>query len=196
MGKESEQFRAAIERIDEANRQDPNVEQDNAEDFPKELLYSQRMTDWLERLEPNASEPLRLAIRAQHICRWKIPRGDYPRDRQGYRRWRSDLAAFHAETVGTILRDVGYDPLVVDRVAALVTKQRLKSDPECQLLEDVAGLVFLQYHLAEFARQHDDPKLINILQKTWKKMSPRGHEAAKQIEHSARVRRLLETALA
>lgn len=195
MGKQSDLFRAAIARIDEANSQDPNVEEDNGENFPKELLYSQRMTDWLERLDPNASEPLRLAIRAQHICRWKIPRDDYPRDKQGYRRWRSDLAAFHAETVGDILREVGYDAAVIDRVAALVTKRRLKSDPECQLLEDVAGLVFLRYHLSEFAQQHEEPKLINILQKTWKKMSSRGHEAARQIEHPSDVRLLLEKAL-
>ena len=103
---EQERLHAAFERLDAANREDPNRQVYEGRDYPKELLYAQRMTRWLDRLVPEASEAVRLAARAQHVCRWKIPRGDYPMDRAGYRRWRSDLGRFHAETAGQILQQV------------------------------------------------------------------------------------------
>ena len=188
-------LQSAIDRFDAANGEDPNLQMVADEPCPAELLYAQRMTQWLHRLGPDASEPLRLAARAQHICRWKIPRSDYQSGRDGYRRWRTDLGQFHAETAGQILRDVGYDKPTIDRVKSLLTKQRLKADPECQILEDVICLVFLEHYLGEFTQKHDEAKLINILQRTWNKMSPRGHEAALALDLPQEARRLIDKAL-
>lgn len=192
----SDRFRAAIERFDEANREDPNKEVHEGAEVPRELLYARRMTKWLERLEPDASEPLRLAARAQHICRWTIPRSDYPMDRPGYLLWRSTLARFHAEKAGEILRDVGYDEETVSRVQSLLRKEHLKKNPDTQTLEDVVCLVFLEDYFSDFAREHDEEKLTTILRKTWKKMSPRGHEAALGLDLSPADHALLEKALA
>lgn len=195
-GTGSERFRAAIERFDEANGEDPNKETHEGEEVPRELLYARRMTKWLERLEPDASEPLRLAARSQHICRWTIPRSDYPMDRRGYLLWRKTLAGFHAEKAGEILREVGYDEETIARVQSLLRKEHLKKNPDAQTLEDVICLVFLEDYLSDFAREHEEEKLINILRKTWKKMSPRGREAALKLDLSPADRALLEKALA
>ena len=51
------------------------------------------MTGWLERIEPKASEALQLAVRAQHIARWRIARDEYPMGRAGYLAWRKALGA-------------------------------------------------------------------------------------------------------
>ncbi len=189
-------FEKAIARFDAANAEDPNREAHEGSEHPKELLYGRRMTAWLERLAPDASEALRLAVRCQHIRRWAIPRGAYPMDRTGYREWRTTLAKFHAETAGEILREVGYDEATILRVQALVRKERLKLDAETQALEDVACLVFLESYFADFVRQHDEEKLIDILRKTWRKMSPRGHEAALGLALSPELRGIVEKALA
>ena len=191
----SSRFDAAMERIDAANAEDPNVETDGGKEQPKESLYSRRMSAALDRLAPDATETVRLAVRAQHIQRWKIPRAGYPKDRQGYRRWRTELGKFHAETAGGILREVGYDKAFVERVEALLRKERLKVDPECQLLEDVICLVFLEHYFEDFAAQHEEKKLLDIVRKTWKKMSERGHEAALGLELPERSRGLVGKAL-
>jgi hypothetical protein len=190
-----EKIFAAFERFDEANARDPNITIVNEAPAPRELVYARRMTAWLLKLEPHPSEPLELAARSQHLMRWSIPRGDYPMDRAGYLRWREDLQTFHAEKAGEILREVGYDPLTIARVGSLIRKEKIKSDPEMQLLEDVICLVFLENYFAEFARDRDEPKLIRILRKTWNKMSVRGHAAAKAIDLPQRERMLIEKAL-
>ncbi len=190
------QYTAAIARIDAANAADPNQELFDGQPQPKELLYSQRMTAWLDRLSPAASTALRLAAHGQHICRWTIPRSDYPMDRPGYHRWRSDCQQMHAEKLAEILREVGYDESIITRVQSLVRKQRLKLDPEAQLLEDVVCLVFLENYFADFSRQHDETKLINIVRKTWSKMSPRGQQAALQLPLTSDSRTIVEKALA
>jgi hypothetical protein len=154
------------------------------------------MTRWLRRLEPDASEALQLAARAQHVARWRIPREDYPRDRANYKRWRTDLAELHAQTTGEILRDCGYDHETIDRVQSLLKKKNLKTDPECQTLEDVICLVFLESYFADFAAQHDEAKLIRILQRTWAKMSDRGHQAALQLSLPPALAKLVGKALA
>lgn len=192
----SEQFQRAIARFDEQNAQDPNVEWIDGVSHPRELLYAQRMTQWLDRFEPNASEPLRLAARAQHIRRWESPRSNYPMDRAGYHRWRSDLYRFHADTAGAILRDVGFDESTIARVQSMIRKERLKSDPEAQTLEDVICLVFLEHYFAPFSERHEEDKLIGIIRRTWKKMSDRGHEAALALSLPDDKRRLVEKALA
>ena len=192
----SPRFDAAIVRFDAANAEDPNIEQVDGEDHPKELLYARRMTAWLEKLEPDASEMVRLAARCQHIRRWTVPRSDYPMNKEGYKAWRTGLAKFHAETAADILRDVGYDDDTIERVSALLRKKRLKLDPEVQLLEDVICLVFLENYFADFAKQHEEEKVIDIVRKTWRKMSPRGHEAALALDLPVEVLPLVEKALA
>ncbi|MEX2303372.1 MAG: DUF4202 domain-containing protein [Bryobacterales bacterium] len=192
---ESQRFRAAIERFDAANAEDPNVETHAGKPYPKELLYSQRMTKALDALEPSASEAIQLAVRAQHICRWKIPRNDYAKGRDGYRKWRTELGRFHAETAGKILRETGYDATTIERVQAILRKERLKADPDAQLLEDAACLVFLEHYAAEFVQEHAEPKLINIFRRTWSKMSPRGQKAALQLDLPGPVRAIVGKAL-
>ena len=188
-------FDEAVARFDAANRQDPHAMMFEGKPYPRELLYSMRMTHWLEQLAPDASEPLCLAARCQHLCRWQIPRSQYPMDRQGYHRWRTRLYGFHAEKAGEVLREVGYDEATIARVQQLVQKKNLKTDPEMQLLEDVIGIVFLEDSFADFSRQHEEEKLIGILQKTWKKMSPRGREIALQLPMQPEARRIVEKAV-
>ena len=190
----SQRFQWAVTKLDQANSEDPNREVYEGSGHPKELLYARRMSDWLERLEPEAPEPVQLAARAQHIRRWEIPRDRYPKDREGYRRWRTDLGRFHAETAGDILQEAGYEEATVARVQSLLRKERLKTDPDCQLLEDVICLVFLEFYLAAFAQGHEEEKLVNILRRTWRKMSPRGQQAALQLELHDSVRALVEKA--
>jgi uncharacterized protein DUF4202 len=190
-----ERFNTAIARFDAANAEDPSTEIFQGVVYPKELLYAQRMTAWLDKIAPDASEALRLAVRCQHIQRWTIPRHTYPMDRTGYLRWRTTLARFHADTAAAILRDVGYDDATIQRVQTLLRKERLKRDPEVQCLEDVICLVFLENYLAAFATQHDEVKVLDILRKTWTKMSPRGHEVALTLPMSPEARRLVEQAL-
>jgi hypothetical protein len=192
---ENERFRAAIARFDAANGEDPRRVVFQGTEHLCELLYAQRMTHWLERLAPEASEALRLAARSQHICRWRIPRSEYPLDRAGYHRWRTRLYGFHAQTAGAILREVGYDEPTTTRVEELLQKKNLKTDPEMQLLEDVICLVFLENYFAEFSREHDPEQVVGILRKTWKKMSPRGQKAALGLAMPADARRLLDQAL-
>lgn len=189
-------FEKAIARFDAANAEDPNQETDRGEARPKELVYAQRMTAWLDKLEPAASEALRLAARCQHIRRWTIPRASYPMGREGYKQWRTALARFHAETAGAILKEVGYGEATIKRVQSLVRKERLKADPESQLLEDVVDLVFLEHYFADFAKKHDEEKLTGILRKTWEKMSKRGREAALALPLAPELRALVEKALA
>lgn len=196
MIEDPKRFAEAIRRIDAANAEDPNVETHEGRPCPKELLYSQRMTAALERLEPDAPEAVQLAVRAQHICRWKIPRRDYSNDLSGYRKWRTALGRFHAETTATILRETGYDELTIRRTQALLRKERLKANPDAQLLEDVVCLVFLEHYADEFVQQHTEPKLINIFRRTWSKMSPRGQQAALQLDLPPGVRAIVEKALA
>ena len=180
------QFKLAIERFDALNGADPHG---------KELTYARRMTQWLEKLQPAASEPLRLAARGQHLMRWKIPRDTFPKDRAGYLRWRTTLYDFHADRAAEVLKDVGYDDATIARVRSLIRKENLKSDPDAQLLEDVICLVFLENYFAEFAKDHDEEKLLRILRKTWKKMSPRGHQAAIGLHLGDRERELIAKAL-
>jgi hypothetical protein len=190
-----DRFQLAIERFDAFNAQDPNVEIVDGVPHPKELLYARRMSERLDRFTPDAPEALKLAARCQHILRWHSPRSSYPMDRAGYHRWRTDLANFHAETAGRVLREVGYDDATIARVQSLVRKERLNADPDAQALEDVICLVFLQHYFTDFSEQHDEAKLIGILKRTWAKMSPKGHDAALALELPPEKRTLVEKAL-
>jgi hypothetical protein len=190
-------FSRAIAAIDDFNAGDPNRLKIDGQSIAKELYYGRRMSHWLAQLAPDASEALRLAVRAQHIGRWTSPRSDYPPGTQGYYRWRRDLAAFHAQTAGDLLTAAGYDAATVGRVGQLLRKEHLKTDAEAQLLEDAACLVFLENVFTDFSRQYDDAKVVDILRKTWAKMSARGHAAALGLKDSlpADRRRLIEAAV-
>jgi Domain of unknown function (DUF4202) len=184
-------FQAAIDRFDAANAQDPTL----INGVAAELLYARRMSDWLGRMYPEASEALRLAARAQHIRRWMIPRSSYPMTRPGYHQWRTALYSYHADAAAEILQEVGYAEQTVGQVRSLLRKEKLKSDPEMQALEDVICLVFLENYFADFAAKHEEEKVLTILRRTWKKMSARGQAAALELPLSASARGLIEKAL-
>ncbi|GAA4272605.1 DUF4202 domain-containing protein [Aquimarina gracilis] len=186
----------AYKLFDEANAKDPNSEKVNGDLIPKELIYGQRMTKTLGDFEPNASAALKLAARSQHICRWEISRDRYPMDRVGYLKWREELKKFHASKASTILQEVGYDDDIIERVSFLLQKKKLKKDEGTQTLEDVICLVFLEYYYEEFLVKHSDEKVIDILQKTWRKMSEKGHKAALALSYSEKALALIQQALA
>ena len=177
----TDRFQKAISGFDAANAEDPNKEMFEGTEHPKELLYAQRLSTMLQRFAPDASETVRLAVRAQHIRRWESPRSNYPMTPLGYKQWRTDLQKFHAETAGKIMRDASYDDETISRVQSLLRKEGLKVNPETQMLEDVVDLVFLESYLEDFAKKYshyDEAKMIDIIHKTWRKMSGRGHEFA------------------
>ena len=189
-------FEQAISIIDQKNAEDPHKEFYKDTEYPKELLYSERMSQKLLNFQPDASEELQLAARAQHICRWKFPRDRYPMDRPGYLKWRQELKKKHAEITADILKEVGYDEDFIQRVSFLIQKKRIKKDKESQVMEDVVCLVFLQYYFEDFAEKLKDDKLPDVIRKTWAKMSAEGHEAALQLPLSPESRVLVKKALA
>ena len=175
-------FGDVIAAIDSANACDPHVVQVDGRAVPAELLYGQRMSAALARMAPNASELLQIAARGQHIERWTSPRNGYPAGRAGYLKWRNDLKEFHARRVGEIMAAAGYEPHEAARVGELVRKERLRSDPEVQTLEDVVCAVFLEHYLGDFMRKTDEAKLARILAQTWNKMSAQGHAYAGRLD--------------
>jgi hypothetical protein len=194
-------FERAIALFDAANAEDPRLDHDAARLVPRELLYARRMSEMLERFSPEASLVVKLAVRAQHIQRWKIPRDRHPMDRTGYLQWRAEASRFHAETAGRLMKEAGYDDETVERVKAAVGKRGLKVNPETQMLEDVADLVFIEHYMLDFAGEKADfgeEKWLDILRKTWRKMSDRAHEFALsgQLRLPAPLVPLIERAIA
>jgi hypothetical protein len=190
-----ERFRAAWRRFDEENSRDPNTESVNGVSHPRELVYAQWLTDWVLKLCPDASEALRLAARCQHIRRWMIPRNSYPMTRAGYLQWRAELKKFHAQKAAEILREVGYPEETIARVQHLNLKKDFPNDPEGRILEDALCLVFLEHQLADLAGKSTEEKMINALQKSWKKMTPAGHAEALKLSFSPKEKALIEKAL-
>lgn len=188
-------FAAALRRFDAENARDPNTESSGGAPQPRELLYAQRLTDWVLRLKPDASEALRLAARCQHLCRWEIPRASYPLDRVGYLKWRADLKKFHAHKSATILRELGYAEEVVVQVHALNLKQNFPNDPNSRVLEDALCLVFLEFQFAELATRTDDDKLVNALRKSWQKMTEPARSEALKLSFGMREMALIQRAL-
>ena len=189
-------FEEAIRRFDEANSLDPNSEVANGISRPRELLYAERLTAWVSRLAPGVSETLLLAARCQHLCRWEIPRASYEMTRAGYLRWRAELKEFHARKSAEILREVGYPDEMISQVQELNRKKNLGRDPECQILEDALCLVTLEFQLDDLIRKTEAEKMVTILQKTWKKMSPQAHEEALKLAYSEEAQSLIGRALA
>jgi hypothetical protein len=192
---DSRRFENALRRFDEENARDPNTETADGVVQPRELLYARRLSDWVVRLYPDASEPLRLAARCQHLCRWEIPRSSYPMTRIGYLQWRANLKKFHAQKAGDILRELGYPEAVVRCVQDLNLKKHFPDDPETRVLEDALCLVFLEYQLADLAVKTAEDKTVNALQKSWQKMTPAGRAEALKLNYGPREKVLLERAL-
>ncbi|MEQ9072227.1 MAG: DUF4202 domain-containing protein [Sandaracinaceae bacterium] len=190
-----DRFQRAIATIDAMHAQDPEHELAHHEAMPAELAYAERMSEALEALRPDAPEALKLAIRAQHLMRWTLPREDYPEGKEGYHAWRTEQLKRHARRAGDAMAEAGYEQDEIERVKALIQKRRIKSDPDAQALEDAACLVFLENQLAEFAEGKDEGQLVEILRKTWAKMSPRGRELALAREMDPSARRLVDKAL-
>ena len=190
-----QRFEAAIRRFDEENSRDPNLEIAEGVARPRELVYAQRLTDWVLKLCPDASEALRLAARCQHICRWTIRRDSYPPTRAGYLKWREELKRFHAEKAEGILRELGYPEQIVARVQALNLKKEFPHDPESRVLEDALCLMFLQYQFAGLAARTAEDKMINALRKSWNKMTPSAHRQALELIYGPREKSLLDRAL-
>ena len=179
---EDPRLREAFAILDGMHREDPSADAAGPANILASLDYHQRLGRWVERLAPHASAALRLAAHSPHVRRWAIPRDSYPMTRKGYREWRDVLTRFHARVAAEVLVRVGYDAHTVDRVERLVRKQRLRTDPEAQALEDAACLVFLEVQFEDFSRRHSEEKLLHILRRTWKKMSPAARSLALQIE--------------
>lgn len=188
-------FNQVIAAIDAANAGDPNLVGASGHARPAELVYSEHMSAMLARLYPDASEMLMLAVRAQHLRRWQVPRASYPMDRAGYHRWRNDLKRKHAGWAGEILKSCGYGETEIARVAALIRKENLKQDAEAQALEDTACLVFLSHYAADFAAKHDEAKMCGILAKTWAKMSEHAQHTALGLVLQPAIKALLQRAL-
>ena len=181
MSQNQSTYEKARALIDAANSADPNQVTAEGKQWPKELLYSERMSDMLERYRPDADDAMKLAIRAQHIERWKSPRSDYPMDRIGYLKWRKDLYKIQANTAAELLRQAGYGDAEIERVRDAVAKKNIKGNPDTQLLEDVTDLCFMEHYMLEFYGKHPDyseEKWIDIIQKTWHKMSDDAHRFA------------------
>ena len=191
----SARFAAAIAAIDAANADDPNTIVVAGVERPKEQAHAELMTAWVRRLDPDADEAQLLAARAHHLRRWVSPRREYPDGRTGYLRWRTALKARHAEEVGALLAGTGYDDATIGRVQAIVRKDHLRTDPATQTHEDALCLTFLETQLAGVGEQLGDDKTVEVVRKTWAKMSPRGQAAALALELPATQRDLLVRAV-
>ena len=181
MSQKQSSYEVARALIDAANSVDPNQVTADGKEWPKELLYSERMSDMLERYNPDADEVMKLAIRAQHIERWKSPRNAYPMDRMGYLKWRKDLYKIQANRAAELMLQSGFGEAETERARNAVAKKNIKGNPDTQLLEDVTDLVFMEHYMLEFVGKHPDyseEKWIEIIQKTWNKMSGNAHEFA------------------
>ncbi|MCE0758176.1 DUF4202 domain-containing protein [Marinobacter sp. G11] len=190
-----------LEAIDRANRADPNTEQVDGQQLPREYAYSLHMTRWLFALEPEPSERMQIACRAQHLERWTMPRSDYGEGRKNYYQWRLACGRMHGRRAAEIMAECGYPQEECERVETIITKRKLREDEDTQLLEDVACMVFLERYFAGFFEDNPDfdkEKWLRIVRRTWDKMSPRAHEAALKLAEGmpAHLLELLQEALA
>jgi tRNAThr (cytosine32-N3)-methyltransferase len=174
-------YARARELIDKAHAGDPRRAADGR---PAELVYADRMEAWVARAAAESTPLLRLAARCQHLERWSVPRTNYPMDRAGYLQWRKFLYQKQADRAKELLVQAGVPAAEAEAAATWVSKTALKTNPGTQALEDAACLVFLENEVEAFAAQHADyprEKFVEIIRKTWKKMSDRGQELARTI---------------
>ncbi|WP_309397821.1 DUF4202 domain-containing protein [Cerasicoccus maritimus] len=191
-----ERFDQAVARFDAINQEDPAEITFEGTIYAAEYLLAQALCYRVVQLAPEASEPLLLASRSQHLRRWERPRSEYPEGRAAYLKWRADLKVFHADESAKVLGELGYEQETIDAVRELNLKKNIKGNADCQTLEDGLCLVFLQFQYDGIVEKYDEAKVISILQKTAKKMSPVGLEAATKLDYSPRGKELLLKALA
>lgn len=189
---DAERFQRLIQRLDQLNSQDPHTLVIEGVAHPRELRYAQQVTRWVERLDANASEALRIAARGQHICRWEIPRERYERTREGYLRWRETLKTFHMQKIAQLMREAGYAQAMIEQVQRIMSKRFLATDPDTQTLEDALCLAFLETQFAEFRHKTPEDKMRDILRKAWQKMSVRARAAVTQLEFGDEDRQFLQ----
>jgi len=192
----NEMLEHAFKLFDQANAEDPNQVDDSGEQRPKELVFAERLTEAVQELDENVSQPLLLASRCQHIRRWEVPRSTQPMGRPGYLKWRAGLKKFHAEASAEILKEVGYSEAIIDKVRDLNQKKNLKTDADCQTLEDGLCMVFLRYQFDDLIHGTEHDKMINIVRKTWAKMSALGHAKALEVNYSPVGKAIIDEALA
>lgn len=190
-------FTRAIAAIDATNAADPTLVETPSGSRPKELVHAELLSDWVTRLRPDASEALLLAARGHHIRRWMVPRSSAPAGRAGYLGWRAGLHEFHAQQLAPLLAAAGYDEATVTRIQQIVRKDDLAHDAEVQTLEDALCLVFLDQQLDELAASvADEEKMVVILRRSWRKMSPAGRELALGLDLTPAGLALVRRALA
>jgi hypothetical protein len=185
----------AFKLFDAYNIQDPNKIFRDGEEYPSELFYALQLYNSIKRLERMPSEALLLASRCQHIGRWEMERKTYPEGRVGYLKWRSDLSKFHAKKAREILDSLHYDENITKKVTDIIVKKRLKTDPEVQTMENALCLVFLEFQYDDLIEKLSEEKMINILCKTWAKMSDPGKEIALSLKYSKKGALLLDKSL-
>ncbi|MCY3958228.1 MAG: DUF4202 domain-containing protein [Chloroflexi bacterium] len=191
----SARLRRALACIDEINRADPHQIQVRGESRPKELTHAAMVSAWIERLRPDADDALRIAAHGHHVRRWAIPRAEYPLGRRGYLRWRQALQEIHADTLGEVMTEAGYDTASIERARNLVRKRNLRRDADVQALEDALCLVFLETQLREFRTRQPDDRVADILRKTWDKMSAEARALAVELDLAPDDRRFLQRVL-
>jgi hypothetical protein len=192
----NERLEKAFTTFDAYNANDPNQDTFEGQSYPKELLYGIRMTERLDQFAPTAGEHLKLAARSQHIGRWEISRSAYPMDKKGYLQWRNAEKFHQAKIAEQVLNSCRYEQDIVEKVKFLLLKKELQTNADTQLLEDVICLVFIEFYLEEFAAKHEDDKVVDILKKTLKKMSPRAIEEAGKIPVPQKIGSLIQKAVA
>ncbi|OGX38925.1 MAG: hypothetical protein A3C53_02330 [Omnitrophica WOR_2 bacterium RIFCSPHIGHO2_02_FULL_68_15] len=192
---DGDRLQQLLDRIDRLNAEDPSRDVVEGTPQPRELIYAKRLTGWVLRLNPKASEALRIAARGQHVRRWTVPRSRYPMNRAGYLRWRETLKAFHADTIAGLMREEGYPDDAIQRVRTLMGKRQLGTDPETQTLEDALCLVFLETQFADLRRKTSEEQMRQIVRKTWGKMSERARAEALTLPWSDADRRYVEHAV-
>jgi tRNAThr (cytosine32-N3)-methyltransferase len=188
-------YAKARELIDAAHSADPKSAADGK---PAELVYADRMEAWVVRAVSDPTPLLRLAARCQHLERWQVPRATFPEGKVGYLNWRRSLYAKQAARAAELLRQAGVSSHEADEAAAWIAKSGLKSNPGSQALEDAACLVFLENEIEDFAAQHAEypaEKFVDIIKKTWRKMSPAAQQAALNLSLRPDIAGLVKAAV-
>ena len=178
MFQDNARFQAAILRFDAENQKDPRRIKYKGAEYPKGVLYSRQLTRWVERLDPNASEAVRLAARCQNLRQWEVPRENYPKNRLGYLQWRQALAQFHKTLSSQILSEAGYDASMQKRVQALLQKKESSRNQGLQILQDAICLLFLEHEFSEFAQRICVAKFARIIRRMWDGMSSGAQQIA------------------
>lgn len=183
---------ATLAAIDDANAQDPN----GLRGGPLALVQGERASRWLSRLSESPSAELQLCVRAHHLRRWEIARAGYPMGRQGYLRWRRANKAHQGESLASIMQEAGWSAESIDVCRTLLLRTKLRSDPDTQLLEDAACLVFLETQFEAMVDSTDHDHLVAIVAKTLRKMSSDAIALAQTIPLSERTAAVLQDAVA